>query len=71
MALNLTRLLYEAWSEAPEGSVVLRIHLFGIKYAEDLRGMSLALLVDEAKVPGPYATEIRKAMRLSEYVTLK
>jgi hypothetical protein len=65
---NLPRALREAWSQAPEGDVVVRVHLFGIDYAEDLQGINLHELVAAAGIPRPYATEIRKAMRLAEYV---
>lgn len=66
---DLSSLLKAARDGAPEGNVVVRIHLFGIDHAEDLNGINLHALVREAGVPAPYATEIRKGMRLAEYVT--
>ena len=48
-----------------------RIHLFGIRHAQELRGVSLKELVREARIPASYHTEIHKGMRLAEYVTLK
>jgi len=71
MTQDLERTLREAWSQAPDGDVVVRIHLFGIRHAAALQGINLGALVDAAKIPKPYATEIRKGMRLAEYVTLK
>ena len=58
-------------THAPEGDVVVRVHLFGIAHAEALEGVNLRELVSAAKIPKPYATEIRKGMRLADHVTLK
>jgi hypothetical protein len=71
MARDLATLLHEAWAQAPDGDVVVRIHLFGIQHANALEGVNLRVLVNTAGIPKPYATEIRKGMRLSDYVTLK
>lgn len=68
---NLVRLLREARNQAPPGNIVVRIHLFGIQHADDLSGVDLGELVAAAGIPKPYATEIRKGMRLADYVTLK
>lgn len=70
MVRDLSRVLREAWEQAPEGDVVLRVHLFGIEHAKALEGVSLHALVEAAGIPKPYATEIRKAIRLADYVTL-
>ncbi len=71
MVRDLSSALREAWADAPEGDVVVRIHLFGIRHAEALAGTNLGALVRSAGIPGPYTTEIRKGMRLADYVTLK
>jgi hypothetical protein len=68
---NLARALHDAWAQAPEGDVVVRVHLFGITHSEALEGVNLRELVAAAEIPKPYATEIRKGMRLADYVTLK
>jgi hypothetical protein len=68
---SLAKLLRAARDEAPEGDVVVRVHLFGIDHAGDLEGVNLGKLVVEAGVPRPYATEIRKGMRLADYVVRK
>lgn len=69
--LALVRPLREAYRDAPEGDVMLRIHLFGIRFAEQLEGVNLKELADAAEVPESFATEIRKGMRLADHVTLK
>lgn len=68
---DLVRALHDAWSQAPEGDIVVRVHLFGIENAEALTGVNLKDLVADAEIPAPYATEIRKGMRLADYVSLK
>lgn len=71
MKRDLATLLKEARDQAPEGDVVVRIHLFGIDHATELQGVNLNALVESAGVPRPYATEVRKGMRLAEYVGRK
>jgi hypothetical protein len=56
---------------APDGDRVVRIHLFGIKRANELRGVSLKELVQLAGIPYSYHTEIHKGMRLADWVRLK
>lgn len=70
MDSNLVRLLRQAWAQAPEGDVVVRIHLYGIRHAAALEGVNLKALVESAEIPAPYATEIRKGMRLADWVTI-
>ena len=69
--LDLVLALRDAWRNAPPGDVVVRIHLFGIRHAKSLAGVNLNALVEAAGIPKPYSTEIRKGMRLADYVTLK
>jgi hypothetical protein len=68
MLTELAGRLREARDSAPEGDVVVRIHLFAIDNARELHGINLRELVRVAGVPRPYATEIRKGMRLADYV---
>jgi len=56
---------------AAEGDRVLKTHLFGITRARELDGVSLKELVRLAKTPPSFHTEVRKGMRLADYVTLK
>jgi hypothetical protein len=48
--------------------IVVQIHLFGIKYAEEIAGMSLQELTERAGISETYKTEIRKGMNLARYV---
>lgn len=63
--------LKEMYQNAQKGNQVLQIHLFGIKFASELEGLSLPEIAVEATGSRSYATEIRKAMRLSEHVVPK
>jgi hypothetical protein len=68
---DLSRDLHEARAQAPAGDIVVRLHLFGIDHAEELDGVDLKALAAQADIPVSYATEIRKGMRLAEYVIRK
>lgn len=68
---ELTRALRDAVLGAEEGNKVVAIHLFGIRYAEALNGRNLTDLVDRAGLGKSWVTEIRKGVRLAEFVTLK
>lgn len=67
---RLVDALREAVVQAGEGEVVVSIHLYGIRYARQLEGLSLKDLVGDAQIPDSYRTEIRKGMKLSEYVRI-
>lgn len=58
-------------NSAPDGERVVNIHLFGIRRARDLEGVSLKDLVRIAGIPPSYHTEVYKGMRLAKYVILK
>jgi hypothetical protein len=49
----------------------LSVHLFGIKHADEIAGMSLPELAARAGIPKAYATELRKGINLARYVVLK
>lgn len=52
------------------GQTALHIHLFGIKYADDLRSLSIKEVVNRAGIPN-YTSEISKGRNLAEYVQIK
>ena len=56
---------------ARDGDRVVRIHLFGIRRARELDGVSLKELVARAGIPHSYHTEVHKGMRLADHVSLK
>jgi len=56
---------------AARNEKVTQIHLFGIKYAEQIKYMSLSELTILADICESYKTEIRKGMNLARYVEVK
>ena len=63
------RLLRDMYHEAPHGEQTTYIRLFGIKYADEIRSMSLKELVGYAGLLPSYQTEVYKGIKLSKYVT--
>ena len=49
----------------------LSVHLFGIKYADEIRGLPLKELARYAGLPESYHTEIRKGINIAPHVILK
>ena len=65
------KILRRAYRRAPEGRQATTVHLFGIKYADELSEVDLNQLIKKAGIRDSYYAEIRKGIRLSEYVNLK
>ena len=63
--------LREMYSTAPYGEQVAHIHLFGIKYADELEGLANVDIVRQAEMYESYGTEVAKGRRLAKYVRLK
>jgi hypothetical protein len=59
------------YNGASKSQKVVQIHLFGIRRAAVLKGVSLPDLLARAGMPDSYKTEIRKGMRLAEHVEEK
>ena len=59
------------YGNAPYREQMTGIFLFGIKYADDLAGLSLKAVVAEAGMPPTYYTEIRRGIKLAKYVQIK
>jgi hypothetical protein len=60
--------LRRACAAAPKGERVVTIHLFGIRHAERLKGTNLRELADRAGIGSSFGTELRKGVRLAEFV---
>lgn len=65
------KILRRADYQAPEGRQATALHLFGIKYANELAYMPLKQLVEKAGLSPSYNTELNKGRNLAEYVSLK
>ncbi|WP_417254114.1 hypothetical protein [Celeribacter sp.] len=70
-AEQLSNEFSKRYHSAEAGMTVVTIHLFGIEFARELQGQNLKEICAGADVPVSYGTEIRKGMRLAEFVKLK
>ena len=62
------RRLREMYDSAPYGEQVAQIHLFGIRYADALEGLTNVEIVRRAGLYDSYNTEVAKGRRLAKYV---
>ena len=53
---------------APKGGMASSIHLFGIKYADEIGDLPIRQILIGAGMKESYVTEIRKGMNLARYV---
>jgi 5-methylcytosine-specific restriction protein B len=65
------RLLKHVHANAPEGKKLVYIHLFAIKYADEIRNLSCTRMVDLSGIPTASHVELWRALKLAEYVELK
>ena len=72
-AFELGNILKEMYEKAPKGQQVTMIHLFGIKYASEIRnnGTTPKEILISASMPVSYQVEINKGISLSRYVVAK
>ena len=70
---ELADTLSRLYRDAPQDEAMAMIHLFGIKYATEIRrcGESVPQLVRRSCVPDPHKTELYKGMKLAKYVSLR
>lgn len=61
--------MYADGARSSERSVM--VHLFAVKYADQIREMRPKDIVDGAGLPKSYHTEIRKGINLAKYVEVK
>jgi hypothetical protein len=67
---DLAENLRRAYAAAPQGDKVVTIHLFGIRHAERLKGANLQDLAERAGIGASFGTELRKGVRLAEFVQI-
>lgn len=63
--------LRRMYRDAPRGEKTTSLHMFGIKHADDLAGLSIEEVVQKAGIPKSYHVEINKGRRLAKYVQIK
>ncbi len=74
MTLNeLGNKLKEMYGNAPKGDSVTMIHLFGIKYADEIikNNFSRKGIIEKSDILSSYLTELNKGINLSKYVESK
>ncbi|HJS14629.1 HTH-like domain-containing protein [Rheinheimera sp.] len=71
--LHLGKELKEMYLSSNDGEAVAMIHVFGIKYAKEIKntGVSMKKIAQAAGIKESYATEISKGVKLSKFVVIK
>lgn len=67
---DLANELRNACNAAPKGDRVVTMHLFAIEHAARLRGVNLKELAERAGIGESFGTELRKGVRLADYVQI-
>lgn len=64
--------LREMYEKAPYGESVTMIHIFGIKYASEIKrnGFTSGDIIKASGLNSSYATEVSKGIRLAKYVMI-
>jgi len=74
MTLNeLGTKLNEMYNNAPKGDTVAMIHLFGIKYANEIKESKYSKkdIIKQSGIKESYLTELTKGVKLANYVIIK
>jgi hypothetical protein len=70
-AAQLGKLLRESYEGAEKNEKVTMIHLFGIKYYEEIKKSNITEIIAESGIYSTYRTELGKGLKLAKYVKLK
>jgi len=67
---ELGKVLHDMYTNSDEGESVAMIHLFGIKYADEINRLDISKkeIAIAAGINSSYGTEISKGVKLSKYV---
>ena len=57
--------------QAHDGKAYPSLHLFGIRFSDELKGHNLSLICEDAGVSKSYGTEVSKGRKLAPWVELK
>lgn len=68
--MDLGLKLKEMYEGAPQGEAVAMIHLFGIRFAKEIRagGFTIKEIITASRINKSYATELSKGIKLAKYV---
>lgn len=70
-AEQLGKVLKEMYDNAPRMEQVTMIHLFGIKYSDEIKNAGIKAVVDTSGIHSTYKSEVSKGIKLSKYVQVK
>ena len=70
-ASQLGKLLRESYENAEKSEKVTMIHLFGIKYHDEIKQSNISEIISESGIYSTYRTELGKGLKLARYVKLK
>ena len=62
--------MYDAGGRSPKRRQATAVHLFGIKYADELWHLPIKQIVRQARIPESYSDEVSKGRALTEYVEM-
>lgn len=65
---ELGQLLFKMYDEAPRKEQVTMIHLFGVKYSDDIQKEGVREVIEASGIHSTYRTELNKAIKLAKYV---
>jgi len=70
---ELADILFHMRRDAPNGEISTMVHLFGIRYVDEIGecGASVNKIVELSNVPDSYYVEVRQGMRVARYVSLR
>ena len=70
---ELGEILHKMYFDSGEGEAVVMIHLFGVKYADEINALNASgkAIAKAAGIRESYGTEIRKGVNLAKYVQVK
>ncbi len=65
---ELGEILADMYTNAPRKEQVTMIHLFGVKYHEDVQREGVREVIEASGIHSTYRTELNKAIKLARYV---
>jgi hypothetical protein len=70
---ELGKKLSKMYNNEPKGDTVAMIHLFGIKYANEINQSNYSKkdIIEQSGISTSYLTELNKGVKLAEYVISK
>lgn len=68
---ELAKKLNKMYATAHKGERVTMIHLFGVRYSDEIKEVGVKNVIEQSGIRSSYHSEVSKGMRLAKYVLLK